>query len=148
MPIPTTTCCAGLMQAAAVLAVLHVNVLWIQVQPGLLENSIAAEEAVLTWSCIRQRRRDAEQNLKGLVQRFENLQKKLRALPGHAHAAADQAITLLYCVTTEISGTGEPSTERDSLERLLWQAISEVQYISSATGCDILLSHNMINILA
>jgi hypothetical protein len=100
------------------------------VHPGLLENSIAAEEAVISWSCVRQQRQAAEQNLKDLVQNFESVQKKLRTIPEHAHAAADQATTLLYCIATEISGSGEQSTEREKLEHRLWQAISEVQYVT------------------
>ena len=99
-------------------------------QPGLLENSIAAEEAALSWSCINKRRRQAEEKLQGLLQSFGSIQKKLRSLPAHAHAAADQASTLLYCVATELSGMGEQTAARDKLERKLWQSISEVQYIS------------------
>lgn len=104
-------------------------------QPGLLENCIAAEDAALAWSGISKRRQAAEKKLQDLLQSFGNIQKKLRALPRHAHAAADQAVTLLYCVATGLAGSGEPTAARDNLEHKLWQSISEVQYISRASGC-------------
>jgi uncharacterized protein HemY len=105
----------------------------IQVQPGILENVIAAEESVRSWSCIRQQRRAAEQNLNALVQSFGGIQKKLRTLPEYAHAAANQAVTLLYCIATQVSQSGEQSAEREQLEHKVWQAISEAQYISHST---------------
>jgi hypothetical protein len=43
--------------------------------------------------------------------------------------AADHAITLLYCVTTDMPSSGGQH-DQAKLERKLWQAISEVQYIS------------------
>lgn len=98
-----------------------------QVQPGLLENLIAAEEAVVTWRSTRRQRHEKEEALKKLTQDFSNLQSKLREIPGHAHAAADQAVTLLYCVTTELSGMDDQTPALEKLQHKLWQAISEVQ---------------------
>jgi hypothetical protein len=56
------------------------------VPPALLENAIAAEEAVRSWGRIRHSRLALERELDVLLWNYCSVQEQLRTLPMHAHA--------------------------------------------------------------
>eukprot|EP00892_Ulva_mutabilis_P006623 jgi/Ulvmu1/4332/UM002_0055.1 len=104
-----------------------------EVSPAVLENAVSVMEALEVWQQSQAPRAELESAIKVSLGSLATLDAKLRALPPQAHAVADQAVTLLYCVTTELA---KERTDRapgaDHLERKLWHSICEVHFIA---GC-------------